>query len=47
MGYAGRGIAMGTMLGSLLAQRVSGVPADTLPFPTTSAALPLGLGRIR
>ena len=47
LGYAGRGIAMGTMLGSLLAQRVSGVPADKLPFPTTSSALPLGLARVR
>lgn len=35
LGYNGRGIAMATAMGSLLARRVNGEPAETLPFPTT------------
>ncbi|MGE3150374.1 MAG: NAD(P)/FAD-dependent oxidoreductase [Pseudorhodoplanes sp.] len=35
LGYNGRGVAMATALGSLLARRVNGEPAESLPFPTT------------
>ena len=35
LGYAGRGIAMGTAFGSLLARRALGEPAGAMPFPTT------------
>ena len=41
-GYNGRGLALGTALGSVLARRVSGESAATLPYPTTPASsLPL------
>jgi glycine/D-amino acid oxidase-like deaminating enzyme len=33
LGYAGRGLAMGTALGTLLARRALGEPLDALPFP--------------
>lgn len=39
LGYAGRGIAMGTAFGSLLARRVLGEPAAALPFPTTKLGI--------
>jgi len=35
LGYNGRGVAMGTAFGQLLARRVSGEPASALPFPTS------------
>lgn len=35
LGYNGRGVAMATVMGKLLADRAQGVPADRLPFPTT------------
>lgn len=35
LGYNGRGIAMATALGTLLARRAAGVRAEDLPFPTT------------
>jgi glycine/D-amino acid oxidase-like deaminating enzyme len=44
LGYNGRGLAIGTALGSVLARRVLGEPAAALPFPTTTAsAVPLNL----
>jgi len=44
LGYNGRGLAIGTALGSVLARRVLGEPAETLPYPTTRASsLPLNL----
>jgi glycine/D-amino acid oxidase-like deaminating enzyme len=46
LGFAGRGIAMGTALGSLLARRVQGEPAERLPFPTTTSRWPFGLGAV-
>jgi len=39
LGYAGRGIAMGTAFGSLLARRALGESAAALPFPTTKLGL--------
>ena len=33
LGYNGRGIAMGTFFGGLLARLAAGEPADDLPFP--------------
>lgn len=36
LGYNGRGIAMGTAMGKLLARRVTGEPASALPFPTSN-----------
>lgn len=43
-GCNGRGIAIGTALGSLLARRVQGEPAAALPFPTTAPSeVPLNL----
>jgi glycine/D-amino acid oxidase-like deaminating enzyme len=36
-GYNGRGVAMATMMGSLLARWCMGKPADELGFPVTSA----------
>ncbi len=36
LGYNGRGVAMSTMMGKLLAERVSGTRAEDIPFPTTS-----------
>jgi glycine/D-amino acid oxidase-like deaminating enzyme len=44
LGYNGRGLAIGTGLGSVLARRVLGEAADALPYPTTQrSAVPLGL----
>lgn len=44
LGFNGRGLAIATALGSVLARRVLGEPAESLPFPTTPAtATPLGL----
>jgi glycine/D-amino acid oxidase-like deaminating enzyme len=41
-GYNGRGVAMATMMGSLLARRAAGQPAEELGFPVTSVGpLPL------
>jgi glycine/D-amino acid oxidase-like deaminating enzyme len=34
LGYNGRGVAMATMMGRLLAERISGVPAQAIDFPT-------------
>ncbi len=43
LGYNGRGIAMGTALGALLARRLHGEPPASLPFPVSRlSALPLG-----
>lgn len=42
MGYNGRGVGMGTAMGTLLARRALGEPAGALPFPTTDCrAIPL------
>ena len=46
LGFAGRGIAMGTALGRALAGRVRGETAKNVGFPVTSARLPLGLSSI-
>ena len=44
LGYNGRGLAIGTALGSVLARRVLGEAPEALPFPTTSASsTPLNL----
>ena len=34
-GYNGRGLAIGTALGGVLARRVLGAAPEALPFPTT------------
>lgn len=36
LGYNGRGVAMSTMMGKLLAERVAGTRAEDIPFPATS-----------
>ncbi len=36
LGYNGRGVAMATVLGQLLARRILGVPAEELGFPVTT-----------
>jgi glycine/D-amino acid oxidase-like deaminating enzyme len=36
LGYNGRGVAMATVMGQLLAQRVLGTPAEELGFPVTA-----------
>jgi glycine/D-amino acid oxidase-like deaminating enzyme len=36
LGYNGRGVGMATLLGRLLADLASGVPAKDIPFPVTS-----------
>ncbi|MEO6320746.1 MAG: FAD-dependent oxidoreductase [Polaromonas sp.] len=36
LGYNGRGVAMSNVMGRVLAQRVLGAAADSLPFPTTA-----------
>jgi len=42
LGYNGRGVAMATALGGLLARLVAGESAESLPFPATSLrAIPL------
>ena len=46
LGFAGRGIAMGTALGRALARRVRGEAAESIGFPVTSARLPLGLSSV-
>jgi glycine/D-amino acid oxidase-like deaminating enzyme len=46
LGFAGRGIAMGTALGRALAQRARGESVKSIGFPVTSAHLPLGLSAI-
>jgi glycine/D-amino acid oxidase-like deaminating enzyme len=46
LGFAGRGIAMGTALGRALARRVRGETVKNVGFPVTSARLPLGLSSI-
>ncbi|HET6602895.1 MAG TPA: FAD-binding oxidoreductase [Xanthomonadaceae bacterium] len=44
LGYNGRGLAIGTALGSVLARRVLGEAANALPYPTTDASsVPLNL----
>ncbi|WP_172926674.1 FAD-binding oxidoreductase [Pseudomonas sp. MS19] len=35
LGYNGRGVAMATVMGRVLAERVAGKPAEDLPIPTT------------
>lgn len=35
LGYNGRGVAMATVMGRVLAERVLGAPPEQLPFPTT------------
>jgi len=44
LGYNGRGVAMATLMGRLLAQRIQGVPAADLGFPVT-AVRPMRLHR--
>jgi len=51
LGYNGRGVAMATVLGRLLADLASGQPEESLPFPVTSvrtipfhAMYPVGAG---
>jgi glycine/D-amino acid oxidase-like deaminating enzyme len=46
LGFAGRGIAMGTALGRALARRVRGETVQNIGFPVTSARLPLGLSSL-
>ena len=46
LGFAGRGIAMGTALGRAVARRVRGEAVKNIGFPVTSARLPLGLSSI-
>jgi glycine/D-amino acid oxidase-like deaminating enzyme len=42
LGYNGRGVAMATVMGRLLARRIQGVPIGELGFPTTPVrAIPL------
>ncbi|NJO34647.1 MAG: FAD-binding oxidoreductase, partial [Rhodospirillales bacterium] len=36
LGYNGRGVAMSTMMGKLLSERVGGATAEEISFPTTS-----------
>jgi glycine/D-amino acid oxidase-like deaminating enzyme len=36
LGYNGRGVAMSTLTGKLLAERVAGARADEIPLPTTA-----------
>ena len=36
LGYNGRGVAMATCVGKMLADRVAGTPLDELPFPATA-----------
>ena len=36
LGYNGRGVAMATALGTLLARRTAGEPVEAMPFPTTN-----------
>jgi glycine/D-amino acid oxidase-like deaminating enzyme len=44
LGFNGRGLAIGTALGSVLARRVLGEAPETLPYPTTQASsVPLNL----
>lgn len=44
LGFNGRGLAIGTALGSVLASRIGGESADSQPFPTTdSSATPFNL----
>jgi glycine/D-amino acid oxidase-like deaminating enzyme len=44
LGFNGRGLAIGTALGEVLARRVLGEAAEAMPFPTTTAsAAPLNL----
>jgi glycine/D-amino acid oxidase-like deaminating enzyme len=38
LGYNGRGVAMSTMMGKLLAERVAGARAEDLSLPTTTPA---------
>jgi glycine/D-amino acid oxidase-like deaminating enzyme len=47
LGFAGRGIAMGTLLGRVLARRVQGEPPRNIGFPITPTQLPLGLSAFR
>jgi len=44
LGYNGRGVAMATVMGRLLARRIQGVPAGELGFPVT-AVHPIRLHR--
>ena len=44
LGYNGRGVAMASVMGSLLARRIQGVPAEELGFPVT-AVRPMRLHR--
>lgn len=45
VGFAGRGIALGTGFGALMARRALGEPASALPFPTTPlGVLPFSIG---
>ena len=36
LGYNGRGVAMATMIGRMLAAWAGGTPGQALPFPTTA-----------
>jgi len=38
LGYNGRGVAMSTMMGKLLAERVAGSRAEDIPLPATQIA---------
>ena len=46
LGYNGRGVAMATLMGRLLAERARGIPAAELPFPVTGLA-PMPLHGLR
>jgi glycine/D-amino acid oxidase-like deaminating enzyme len=46
LGFAGRGIAMGTALGFLLARRAKGETTVSIGFPETRAHWPMGIGAL-
>jgi glycine/D-amino acid oxidase-like deaminating enzyme len=47
LGFAGRGIAMGTALGCAIAERIAGGDPGALDFPLASPSLPWGLAGLR
>ena len=46
LGCNGRGIALATLWGKTLAERIAGAPADSLPFPVTRLE-PVRFGRFQ
>jgi glycine/D-amino acid oxidase-like deaminating enzyme len=45
LGYNGRGVAMGTVMGAEIARRITGTPADELDMPVRFALEPIRLHR--